>query len=294
LNSTPVQRDETLSGRLMGMLFGLIGRSLLGAALIVVLGAAGYLWFFQERLLMRPTVLPPSTVLAKAPDVSEVAVPVPGATLSALHLKRPGSKGLVFYLHGNAGSLATWFVNLDLYRNANLDLFMIDYRGYGKSSGQVQSEAQLRADSRAALLQVLPEYKGRKLVIVGRSLGTSLAAGLAAELSGDKLPGGQVPNLTVLISPYSSMVELAAEQYPLAPSFLLRYPLNTGALLGQVKGPVLMLHGTNDRLIPISHAERLRALVPTAELVPIPGAGHGDLQDYAIYLKRYVAALDAI
>ena len=94
----------------------------------------------------------------------------------ALHLRLPAPKGVVFFLHGNGGSLESWFINPEFYRRANYDLFMIDYRGYGKSTGQIESEAQLRADVRAAWATVAPQYAGRKVVFYGRSLGTGLAA----------------------------------------------------------------------------------------------------------------------
>jgi hypothetical protein len=64
--------------------------------------------------------------------------------------------GVVFYLHGNAGNLDSWFVNADFWRQANVDLFMLDYRGYGKSSGRITSQAQLEADVRAAWAAVAP------------------------------------------------------------------------------------------------------------------------------------------
>ena len=159
-------------------------------------GALAWLWVRQEKLLFAPTVLPAGQRLAQAADIHEVAIDVPGARLSALHLRLPEPKGVVFFLHGNAGSLATWFVNPEYYRQVNFDLFMLDYRGYGKSTGQIESEDQLRADVRAAWDAVGPHYAGRKVVIYGRSLGSGLAAGLAADLSASR-----APDLTVLVSP---------------------------------------------------------------------------------------------
>ena len=109
---------------------------LLGLGLTLYLGVLAWLWLYQERLLFAPTVLPANLALAQASDIHESSIAVPGAQLSALHLRLPNPKGVVFFLHGNAGNLASWFVNPEFYRSANFDLFMIDYRGYGKSSGQ--------------------------------------------------------------------------------------------------------------------------------------------------------------
>jgi uncharacterized protein len=239
------------------------------------------LYFGQERLLFMPDTLPTGYVFAK-PGVAEVSVPVAGATLHALHFSHPGAKGLVFYLHGNAGNVDTWLTNTDFYQRAGFDVFMLDYRGYGKSSGKIQSEAQLHADVRAAYDAIAPRYSGKRIVIFGRSLGTALAAKLAGEVQ---------PALTVLVSPYSSMVHMAREQYPLAPAALLRYPLDTQAFLTRMNSPVLILHGQADKLIPITHAERLAQARSNVRLVRVPAAGHNDIHQFPAYLEPLAQAL---
>lgn len=133
---------------------------LLAGAAALYAAAMAWLWWRQERLIFLPEKLAPDTVLARDADVSEVSVPVAGATLSALHLRLPSPRGLVFYLHGNAGSLASWFVAASHYRAAGYDLFMLDYRGYGKSTGGISSEAQLHEDVWTAWRQVAPRYAG--------------------------------------------------------------------------------------------------------------------------------------
>jgi len=260
-------------------------RRLLRALLVLALvyaAAIGWLWWSQEQLLFRPTPLPADHHFQQGADVHERWIDVPGARLNALHLKLPNPSGVVFFLHGNAGNLERWFVNVDFYRKANIDLFMLDYRGFGKSSGHIESQAQLEADVRAAWAQVAPAYAGKKRVIYGRSLGTGLATMLATENAAD---------LTVLVSPYASMLQMAAEKYPWVPGAVLRYPLRTDLLLPRVQGPVLLVHGDQDTLIPLQHSERLQALLPRAQLLRVPGAAHGDIQTYAVYLEGLRAAL---
>lgn len=254
--------------------------ALTGAALCGAMWLA--LWWGQEGLLFHPQVLPASHRFAKGADVHETWVDVPGARLNALHLRLPRPDGVVFFLRGNAGSLQNWFVNIDFYRQANFDLFMLDYRGFGKSSGRIQSQAQLEADVLAAWQQVAPQYEGRRRVIYGRSLGTGLAAGLAAQMQ---------PELTVLVSPYQSMAAVARQHYPWVPQALLRYPLRTDLALAQVKGPVLLAHGALDNLIPASHSQALQLRAPQARLLVVPGAGHNDIHQFALYLDAYRAAL---
>jgi pimeloyl-ACP methyl ester carboxylesterase len=263
--------------------------ALLLAGLALYGGALAWLWIGQEKLLFVPDVLPADQPLAKAPDIHEVSVEVAGARLHALHLRLPDPKGVVFFLHGNAGSLANWFVNPDYYRRVNFDLFMLDYRGFGKSTGRIQSEAQLHADVRAAWSTIAAQYANRKVVVYGRSLGTGLAVRLAAEMSANR-----PPDLTVLVSPYRSMVSLATEHLPWVPQAVVRYPLRTDALIGQVRGPILIVHGERDTLIPPDHSESLKLLAPQVNLLRVPGAGHNDLQDFDMYLGALARALLAL
>jgi pimeloyl-ACP methyl ester carboxylesterase len=244
------------------------------ALVAVYVAVLGLIAWQQERLLFRPALLPASHRFDFGADVHERWVDVPGARLNLLHLRRPAPDGVVFFLHGNGGNLDSWFTNGDFYRAANLDLVMLDYRGYGKSSGRIASEAELMADVRAAWNAIAPAYAGKRRIVYGRSLGSALAAQLAAEVQ---------PDLTVLVSPYASMGELAAEHYPWVPSVLLRYPLDTGAALARVQGTLLIAHGEQDTLIRVEHSRRLKARVPQATLVVVPGAGHGDIHQFSIY-----------
>ena len=255
--------------------------ALAGGALLYG-GVIGLLWSQQERLLFRPSTLPADFRFDVPTDVQERWVEVPGARLNALHLRLPKPDGVVFYLHGNAGDLSTWFVNSDYYRQLNLDLYILDYRGFGKSSGHIQSQAQLLADVRAAWQSIAPLYAGKRRIIAGRSIGTGLAAALAAEVQ---------PELTVLISPYFSLQDLASSIYPWVPGAVLRYPLRTDLWLPRIRRPVLLTHGEQDQVIPIGHSERLLALSPRAALLRVPQAAHNDIQRFPTYLDGLARVL---
>ena len=259
-----------------------------GLAVLAYAGIVLALYLLQERLIFPASVLPADYQFHFDQRFKEIRIPVPGASLDALHFTQPDPRGLVFFLHGNAGDLSTWTTGIDFYRKVNYDLFMFDYRGYGKSTGKIDGEAQLHADARAAWDAIAPAYKSRNLpiVIYGRSLGTGLAAQLARDVS---------PALLVLVTPYASLAAAAGRAYPFAPEWILKYPLRTEAIIGEVKSPVLLVHGTRDAVIPLSDSERLRSLAPApAGLLVIDGAGHNDIHRFPAYLDGLAARLNQV
>ena len=260
---------------------------LVGAAVVSLTWVAlvVFIWRTQESLLFFPTQLPPDAVLSTDPQVHERWVDVDGARLSLLQMQLPDPDGVVFFLHGNGGSLQNWFVDPSLYRQANFDLVMLDYRGYGKSSGQIESEAQLHNDVLQVWEHIAPQYRDMPVVIYGRSLGTGLAARLATTVQ---------PELTVLVSPYVSMRELAAHYYPWLPGAVLRYPMRTDQWLGHIDGPVLIFHGSKDSLIPPRHAQDLAALSARARLVLLDGAAHDDVHVFDEYRNTLKESLRSL
>jgi fermentation-respiration switch protein FrsA (DUF1100 family) len=133
-----------------------------------------------------------------------------------------------------------------------------------------------------------PVYRGRRVVISGQSLGTGLAAGLAAQLCAS----GRAPDLTLLVSPYSSMRALAEELYPWVPvQKVLRYPLHTLDHAAKLLGPVMLIHGEKDELIPIHHSEKLCSVVRGAQLLRVDGAGHSDVHQFPTVRKALMSAL---
>lgn len=264
--------------------FGLALLALLLYALVLLA-----IWWKQEKLLFAPTVLAHNHSFKVGADVQEKYIEVEGAKLSTLQLRLPKPKAVVLFLHGNGGSLDNWFVNTDFYRSMNVDLMMIDYRGYGKSSGSITSEQQLHADVAKTFEFLKLEYPDLPVVLLGRSLGTGLASHLYASRSLQLRP-----RLLILVSPFLSLKELAAAHFAFVPSALLRYPMRSDLALagldrdhsdsGKPPSNVLLIHGDLDSLIPIQHSQRLAALQPTFKLRVVPGGAHNDLQDFPSYL----------
>ena len=250
--------------------------------LLYSLGLAA-LYYNQESLLFPGTPLPSDYQFSFDVPFKEVSIPVKGATLNALHFQQDNPRGVIFFLHGNAGNLVNWTVGMDYYQRINYDLFIFDYRGYGKSTGKITSQPQLMDDVRTAWNTLAPQYKDKPIVIYGRSLGTALATQLASEVSSD---------LLILVSPFTDMTSLAKNRYPLAPAKLLRYPLNTDQIINDVKTDIVFMHGDNDTTIPIDHSQKLQALLnKPSQLFEIEGASHNDIHQFKSYLDSLAQVL---
>ncbi|MBS0374491.1 MAG: alpha/beta fold hydrolase [Proteobacteria bacterium] len=245
------------------------------------------IWATQEQILFHPEPLRAADV-PLIDGVTEEWVEVAGARLHAFHYRQPHDasgrppRGLVFYLHGNAGNVASWFVNPAFWRESGFDVFLLDYRGFGRSSGRIENEAQLVDDVSAAWAQVAPEYHDRRLVIFGRSLGTGLAVRLAATAH---------PDLLVLVSPYTSMAALKDLHYPWVPDVALRYPLRSDRSIAGYRGRLLVFAGLQDAVVPPAQSRAIASLVPGAEFVGLDAADHHDIHEFPEYRQRLLERL---
>ncbi len=253
------------------------------ASTVAYLLLLGYLYAAQESLIFVGTKLPADHAFEFDLPHRELTIEVDGAALNALHFRQPDPRGLVFFLHGNGGNLRSWTTGADYYQRVNYDMFMLDYRGYGKSTGEMVSEEQLHADVRIAWDTVAPEYSGKPIVLYGRSLGAALAVRLATEVE---------PDLVVLVSPFTSLLAMATAQYPIVPAALVRYPLRTDELIADVRAPIVFVHGDRDTFIPIDHSRTLLELATApSRLLTIEGADHYDIHSYSSYLEGLAEAL---
>ena len=260
-------------------------------AIVVAVYAAfvAVLYFTQERLIFAGSRLAPDYKFAfGAQRYEEIRVNVPGATLHALHFMQPAPRGLVFFLHGNGGDLSTWTTGIDFYARVGYDLFIFDYRGYGLSTGRIDSEAQLHADTRTMWDTIAPSYRERNLpiVIYGRSLGTGLATPLARDVN---------PALLVLVTPFTSLAAMANRLYPFVPRWAIKYPLRTDSVIADVKSPILLVHGTRDALIAFDDSIALLTMAKgRAELLKVDGAGHNDIHQYPVYIDGLAQRLGTV
>ena len=225
---------------------------------------AGLVYSVQERLIFHPRALPPDYRYdwgtERSIDVGD------GVTLSTVWADGPGEDVALFF-HGNVGdNNRARYQARALLASPQYDVVAVDYRGFGKSGGQPTDNQQLLDDVQAVYDTVRAHYAEHRIHLVGYSLGTGMAAYLAAEND---------PAHLTLIAPYTSLVDMKNEHFWWLPDALLRYRLNTAGRIGDVACPIDIYHGTADRLIPFAMAEELVQLADgRAALHRLEGVSH--------------------
>lgn len=161
---------------------------LITLAVVFVLLPLAVLYFTQERLLFRPAVLAQNYAFRFARPFEEIRLPAAdGTILHGLHFAADApAKGRLLFFHGNAGALDSWGEVAERFAALGYESYVFDYRGYGKSGGQIDNQDQLYADAERMAEYVRAQGEGR-LVVVGFSLGSGLAARTAQQYRADSL-----------------------------------------------------------------------------------------------------------
>ena len=232
------------------------------------------LFTLQEKLIFHPTLLQQDERFTFSVPFEEHWVESHKATLNVLRFITPNPKGKILYFHGNAGSLAEWGEVVKDFNSFPYELWIYDYRGFGKSTGTVTDEMSLHRDAEAIYRYMVKHGENQEIIFYGRSLGTGIASKLAL-----KFP----PALLILETPYFSFEDLAQQLYPFVPSFLVKYKLRTDQVLPQLSIPIHLLHGMQDELIPFSSSERLSELGRHITLHRFQTATHNTVSHQASY-----------
>ncbi|HEY1250749.1 MAG TPA: alpha/beta fold hydrolase [Thermoanaerobaculia bacterium] len=247
------------------MTAGLLTLAVLLGIFILVL--ASFL-LMEGRFLYFPTrtlAAEPSSFGLRADELSLLTED--GVRLHGWWIKGVGGRALLFF-HGNAGNAAD---RLDRARILNerlgLDVFLVDYRGYGRSEG-APSEDGLYRDARAVYARALEHFHTTQVVLFGESLGSAVAIQLATEQ-----PSAGV----VLETPFLSVPAMARKHYPFVPAFLIRSRYDNEGKIASVAAPKLFLVAENDEIAPPEQGHRLFELAAAPKtLFVIPGSGHND------------------
>ena len=236
----------------------------------------GLMYFFQDRFFFKPEKLHAGFEFKFDVPFKELFFDVaPGVRINALHFYREKPKGLILYFHGNSRSIKGWAKYARDFYRYDYDVLLVDYRGFGKSTGK-RDEKKMLQDMQFIYASLLKEYAEHHLIVYGRSMGSGFAAKIASD---------NKPRYLILDAPYYNFRKVVERFIPVLPvRWVLRYHLRTDKWIRHVNCHTYILHGTNDWLIPIRHSEKLQSLNPNKiTLIRIEGGKHNNLPSFPKY-----------
>ncbi|WP_430408318.1 alpha/beta hydrolase [Kordia sp.] len=240
---------------------------------------------FQEKLIFRSQTLPQNHVFTSVVPFGELFLKASdGAVLNGLHYKQEQPKGVLIYFHGNAQTLEYWGKWAEeLSKRYQYDVVLMDYRGFGKSTGKRSFDAML-ADGMLFYDYCKTKFPEEQITIFGRSLGGAFATHVATKTNSKRL---------VLESTFTSVYEIASKRFWFLPlNWLLKYPFQNDQNIQQISIPTYFIHGTEDAVVPYEHGKTLyeKSGSGTKKLYTIQNGMHNDLVNYPAYFE----ALDEI
>lgn len=248
---------------------------LLLLALYLIISALVY--FLQDYFLFKPELLSPEFKfeydnLQFDEHVLDIK---PGVSLSILRFYANKPRGVVLYLKGNTRSIKGWGKFAIDFIRYHHDVIMVDYRGFGKSTGR-RSQQGIKNDLQLVYEKIKEKVDEKYIVLYGRSLGSGFATKLASTNN---------PGMLILDAPYYSMAKATGRYLPFLPmSWLLKFPIPNYKWIKYVRCPINIIHGTEDKLIPFKSSLKLSSINPeVTKLHPVIGGGHNNLHTFASY-----------
>ncbi|MEO6456491.1 MAG: alpha/beta fold hydrolase [Ginsengibacter sp.] len=234
------------------------------------------LFFFQEKVIFFPQKLESDYKFSFDQKFEELSIRMKdNKLLNAILFKADSSKGVIFYLHGNAGSLSSWGGVAKTYTDLNYDVFMLDYRGYGKSEGSIDGQTQFFQDIQTTYDELKSKYVEGKIIVLGYSIGTGLAAKVASTNN---------PRLLILQAPYYSLTDMMRHTYRIIPTFILKYKFETHEYIKNCKMPIVIFHGNSDEVIYYGSSLKLKkGLKKQDTIITLIGQGHNGMTENPDY-----------
>lgn len=275
----------------------LISLSLLLAAALV----GGGIWLDRwQRATIFSVELGDASWAREAPSGTEVfdLAVGNGETVRAWYMPSPVPDApTVLYLHGSRWNLNSSVFRMERWLDMGVSMLAIDYRGFGESSPRLPSQGSALEDARLAMQELVRRQPyAAKRFVYGHSLGGAIAVDLASEANTPEFAG------LILESTFTSIRDMiATSRWSHIPGlkWLVTQPFDSVAALPQVKVPVLLIHGTSDRVIPHEMSDTLLAAAATRpdarqELVKIEYASHSGASRHADYAPAVTAFIDSL
>ena len=254
-------------------------------AIIVYILIGVAIYFLQDMLLFHPVQLKQNEKYDFSEPHREVNIPVNNqSNLNIIQFTTKDSlpAGVVLYFHGNKRNIAWYAKFAPFFTKHNYEVWMIDYPGYGKSTGKFD-EQTLYAWAKLLYKLARSRYPADSIIVYGKSLGTGIAAQLASTNNCKRL---------ILETPYYSLTSMAKRYFFMYPvDWMIHYKIPTWQYLQKVEVPITIFHGTNDGLIPYRNCERLKKLLKKDdEFISIENGSHNDLYTF----PQTVSKLDSL
>lgn len=229
-------------------------------------------YLFQARLVFYPEIGREIAATPQAYGLKFEAVALQttdGETLQAWWVPADDARGTVLFFHGNAGNISHRLDYLQMFNRMRFSTFIVDYRGYGRSTGTPSVQGTYR-DAEAAweYLRAARSLKAQDVVVAGESLGGAVASWLAVKIA---------PRALVLLSTFTSATDLGAQIYWFLPVRLLsRLDYDSARNLRQINAPVFIAHSRDDDVIPFSNGWKLYELAGEPKVFLEMRGGHNE------------------
>ena len=252
-------------------------------------------YVFQSRLVYYPEVGREVAVTPKSYGLPFDPVEIrtsDGETLAAWWVPAADARGTVLLFHGNAGNISHRLDYLLMFHRLRYSTLIVDYRGYGRSTGRPSEEGTYR-DAEAAwdYLRGARQVMPRDLVVAGESLGGAVATWLAARIG---------PRAVLLFSTFTSVTDLGAEVYWFLPVRLMsRIGYDNLVNVKQIRAPVFIAHSRDDDVVPFAHGKKLFEAAGEPKSFLEMRGGHNEgfifsrkewVAELAVYLDRHADA----
>ena len=241
------------------------------------------LYLLQDKLVFQADKLPAEYEFKFDQEFNEVTIiPRIGNEINSLIFSPENAKrkGTVIYFHGNADNLQRWGEYAEDFTSLGYAVLMIDYSGYGKSLG-TPSEERLFLDAEDTWQWAQHYLPSKQFIIYGRSMGAAVASQLASRYQ---------PKQLILETPFNQLIQ---DHLKFFFPFGLKYQFANYKYLPEVKCPVLIIQGTNDRIVSYKSALKLKTLLkPGDDFITIDEGGHKDLRDFEQYHEALAEVLN--
>jgi alpha-beta hydrolase superfamily lysophospholipase len=255
--------------------------------IIIIYCSAGIvLYYLQEKLMFHPAPLSPDYQFKFDIPFKEINIPLNAKDNLSLVQFFPGdsiAKGVVLYFHGNRDNINRYAKYASNFTKHGYEVWMIDYPGYGKTTGKF-TEENVYMQAKEMYKLANSRFGKDSIIVYGKSLGSGIASYLASK---------KICKRLILETPYYSIPDLFSHYAPVFPvNAMTHFKFPTGEYLKEVNIPVTIFHGNDDGVIPYSCAAKLKKVLKQSdEFITIDKGTHNDLNNFALFHEKLDSVL---